>query len=82
MDNAKVPGFGKSDKQIADAFGMSVSDYKKVKRQIMSDMTKPKKPAATPKKAVAKPTAKPTAKPKKYKDAASTPGFLFGKGTM
>ena len=45
---------------------------------------KPKKPAAKPMKATAKPkpTAKPTAKPKKYKDAASTPGFLFGKGTM
>ena len=43
---------------------------------------KPKKPVVKTKKAVAKPTAKPTAKPKKYKDAASTPGFLFGKGTM
>ena len=65
MDNNKVPGFGKSDKQIADAFGMSVSDFKKVKKQIVSDMTKPKitakvtaKPTA---KAITKPTAKPTA---------------------
>jgi hypothetical protein len=51
MDNSKLPSFSKSDKQIADAFGMSVSDFKKVKKQIVSDMTKPK---ATP-KATAKP---------------------------
>ncbi len=44
---------------------------------------KPKKPVAKPMKPAAKPkpSAKPTAKPKKYKDAASTPGFLFGRGT-
>ena len=42
MDNSKGPSFGRSDKQIADAFGMSVSDFKKVKKQIVSDMTKPK----------------------------------------
>jgi hypothetical protein len=42
---------------------------------------KPKKP--TPKAPVTKPKAKPTPKPKKtYKDAASTPGFQFGKGTI
>jgi hypothetical protein len=46
MDNSKLPSFGKSDKQMADAFGMSVSDFRKVKKQIVSDMTKPK---ATPK---------------------------------
>ena len=56
MDNAKVPGFGKSDKQIANAFGMSVSDFKKVKKQIMSDMTKPK--------VTTKPTVKATPKAK------------------
>lgn len=40
----------------------------------------PKKPAVKP-KAPTKP-AKPAPKPKKtYKDAASTPGFKFGKGT-
>ena len=44
MDNSKVPSFGRSDKQIADAFGMSVSDFKKVKKQIVSDMTNPKAP--------------------------------------
>ena len=42
MNNSKVPSFGKSDKQIADAFGMSASDFKKVKKQIISDMTKTK----------------------------------------
>lgn len=56
MDNNKVPGFGRSDKQIADAFGMSVSDFKKVKKQIVSDITKPK---ATPKVTV-KPKPKST----------------------
>jgi hypothetical protein len=55
MDNNKVPSFGRSDKQIADALGMSASDFKKVKKQMVSDMTKPK--------ATAKPTAK--AKPAK-----------------
>lgn len=47
-----------------------------------------KKPAVKPKaKITPKPTMKPkvkvTPKPKKtYRDAASTPGFLFGKGTI
>jgi len=59
MDNSKVPSFGKSDKQLADAFGMSASDFKKVKTQIISDMTKPKATV----KATPKPTAKATAKP-------------------
>lgn len=73
MDNSKLPSFGKSDKQIADAFGMSVSDFKKVKKQIVSDMTKPKAPTravgsmrklsdVVKPKATAKPTAKPTPK--------------------
>jgi hypothetical protein len=48
MANSKVPSFGRSDKQIANTFGMSVSDFKKVKKQIVSDMTKPKA-TATPK---------------------------------
>jgi len=42
MNNDKLPSFSRSDKQIADAFGMSLSDFKKVKKQIVSDMTKPK----------------------------------------
>lgn len=74
MDNSKLPSFSKSDKQIADALGMSVSDFKKVKKQMVSDITKPKvstKPTPKPKatamgRAVskAKPlfTAKPTPK--------------------
>ena len=57
MDNSKVRGFGLSDKQMADAFGMSVSDFKKVKKQIVSDMTKPKVTA----KAKAKPKTKGSA---------------------
>jgi adenosylmethionine-8-amino-7-oxononanoate aminotransferase len=60
MDNSKLPSFGKSDKQMADAFGMSVSDFKKVKKQIVSDMTKPKVTA----KVTAKTNAKPKPKPK------------------
>jgi hypothetical protein len=60
MDNSKVPGFGRSDKQMADAFGMSVSDFKKVKKQIVSDMTKPKVTA----KVTAKPKPKASAMPK------------------
>ena len=46
MNNDKLPSFSRSDKQIADAFGMSLSDFKKVKKQIVSDITNPK---ATPK---------------------------------
>jgi hypothetical protein len=57
MDNSKLPSFSKSDKQMADAFGMSVSDFKKVRKQIMSDITKPK---VTP-KATAKPKTKGSA---------------------
>jgi len=72
MDNSKVPGFGRSDKQIADAFGMSVSDFKKVKKQIVSDMTKPK--------TTAKVTAKPTAKPKITKNEKLIAAELSAKG--
>ena len=60
MDNSKVRGFGLSNKQMANAFGMSVSDFKKVKKQIVSDMTKPK--------VTAKVTAKSKAKPKGLND--------------
>jgi hypothetical protein len=60
MDNSKLPSFGKSDKQIANALGMSVSDFKKVRKQIMSDITKPKATA----KVTAKTNAKPKPKPK------------------
>ena len=67
MDNSKVPGFGRSDKQMADAFGMSVSDFKKVKKQIVSDMTKPKV------------TAKVTAKPKPVSPKAK-PAMPKSKG--
>ena len=47
MANMKDIGFGKSDKQLADAFGVSVSEIKKIKKQITSEITKPapKKPA-------------------------------------
>jgi hypothetical protein len=65
MDNSKVPSFGKSDKQLADAFGMSASDFKKVKKQIVSDMTKPKATA----KATPKATPKATVKPKPMTEA-------------
>ena len=66
MDNSKLPSFSKSDKQMADAFGMSVSDFKKVKKQIVSDMTKPKV------------TAKVTPKPKP-KLSKSEKAFLAGQ---
>jgi hypothetical protein len=65
----KDMGFGKSDKQLADAFGISVSDVKKFKKQIALEVTKP-----TPKKQATKPTAKP--KPKglnDYLDKGQTP---------
>ena len=68
MDNSKVPSFGRSDKQIADAFGMSVSDFKKVKKQIVSDMTKPKvptKPTTKPKVLASKPSLKSPSKASK-----------------
>jgi hypothetical protein len=67
MNNNKVPGFGRSDKQIADALGMSASDFKKVKKQMVSDMTKPKvptKPTTKPKVGYGKDGFKPGAKPK------------------
>jgi transposase len=54
----KDMGFGKSDKQLADAFGVSVSEIKKIKKQIASQVTKP-----APKKQAPKPTAKPVTKP-------------------
>ena len=77
MDNSKVPGFGRSDKQIADAFGMSVSDFKKVKKQIVSDMTKPKATAKPTTKASPKATAKP--KPKATPLSKSEQDFLAGQ---
>ena len=48
MAQMKDTGFGKSDKQLAEAFGVSVSEIKKIKKQITSEITKPapKKPAA------------------------------------
>ena len=61
MDNSKLPSFSKSDKQIADALGMSVSDFKKVKKQMVSDITKPKvstKPTTKPKVSTSKPSLK------------------------
>jgi hypothetical protein len=67
MDNSKVPSFGKSDKQLADAFGMSASDFKKVKKQIISDMKKPKA------------TAKPTAKVKPTMPKSKGPATLTGE---
>jgi len=68
MDNNKVPGFGRSDKQIADALGMSASDFKKVKKQMVSDMTKPKvptKPTTKPKVLASKPSLKSPSKASK-----------------
>jgi len=66
MNNGKVPSFGRSDKQIADAFGMSVSDFKKVKKQIISDMKKttPRVATKSPPRPPAKLTPKATTKPK------------------
>jgi len=65
MNNGKVPSFGRSDKQIADAFGMSVSDFKKVKKQIISDMKKttPRVATKSPPRPPAKLTQKSTIKP-------------------
>jgi hypothetical protein len=70
----KDMGFGKSDKQLADAFGISVSDMKKIKKQIALEVTKPapKKPAVKPKA----PATKPPIKPKglnDYLDKGMTP---------
>ncbi len=62
-------GFGKSDKQLATAFNVSVADIKKIKAQIAKDMTKPT-PKPTPKK-----------KPKPKHDITKIPGFKFGRGT-
>jgi hypothetical protein len=65
----KDMGFGKSDKQLANAFGVSVSEIKKIKKQITSQVTKP-----APKKTATKPTAKP--KPRglnDYLDKGQTP---------
>jgi len=67
MDNSKVPSFGKSDKQLADAFGMSTSDFKKVKKQIISDMKKPKA------------TVKATPKPRKTPLTKSEQDFISGQ---
>ena len=82
MDNSKVPSFGKSDKQLADAFGMSASDFKKVKKQIVSDMTKPKATAkATPKVGM---KATPKGTPGKAADPAKAQGSkikITGKAT-
>jgi hypothetical protein len=68
-------GFGKSDKQLADAFGISVSDMKKIKKQIALEVTKPapKKPVVKPKAPATKP---PMNKPKglnDYLDKGKTP---------
>ena len=51
MAQMKDTGLGKSDKQLAEAFGVSVSEIKKIKKQITSEITKPasKKPAPLPK---------------------------------
>ena len=68
MDNSKLPSFSKSDKQIADALGMSVSDFKKVKKQMVSDITKPKvstKPTTKPKVSASKPSLKSPSKTSK-----------------
>jgi transposase len=65
MNNDKLPSFGKSDKEIANIFGMSASDFKKVKKQIISDMKKttPKVATKSPPRPPAKLTPKATTKP-------------------
>ncbi len=59
MENMKDFGFGKSDKQLATIFGVSVSEMKKIKKQIALEVTKP-----APKKTATKPTVKPAPMPK------------------
>jgi len=61
----KDMGFGKSDKQLADIFGVSVSKMKKIKKQIALEVTKP-----APKKTATKPTAKPAPMPAKKAPAS------------
>ena len=80
MDNSKVPGFGRSDKQMADAFGMSVSDFKKVKKQIVSDMTKPKVTAKPKPKASAMPRGEAAAK--QYQKEISPKGMASAKAAQ
>jgi hypothetical protein len=73
----KDMGFGKSDKDLAKTFGISVSDLKKIKKQITSQVTKPEikevmpKPKAgmTLKDLEKKIRTKPkTTKPEKYEN--------------
>jgi hypothetical protein len=47
----KDMGFGKSDKDLAKTFGISVSDMKKIKKQIASEVTKPAPKKSAVKKA-------------------------------
>lgn len=63
MAQMKDTGFGKSDKQLAEAFGVSVSEIKKIKKQITSEITKP----APKKPAVKRPAVKPAPLPAKPK---------------
>ncbi len=67
----KDMGFGKSDKQLADIFGVSVSKMKKIKKQIALEVTKP-----APKKTATKPTAKPAPMPAKKAPAKPKPKGL------
>ena len=60
MAQMKDTGFGKSDKQLAEAFGVSVSEIKKIKKQITSEITKP----ASKKPAIKRPAVKPAPLPK------------------
>jgi hypothetical protein len=69
-------GFGKSDKQLSEIFGVSVSEIKKIKKQIVAEITKPapKKPAVKPKAPATKPPIKPKAKGlNDYLDKGMTP---------
>jgi len=63
MAQMKDIGFGKSDKQLAEAFGVSVSEIKKIKKQITSEITKP----ASKKPAIKRPAVKPAPLPTKPK---------------
>jgi hypothetical protein len=71
MAQMKDTGFGKSDKQLAEAFGVSVSEIKKIKKQITSEITKP----APKKPAVKRPSAKPAPLPAKPKAPVKYPAM-------
>ena len=85
------PGFGKTPKQLAKAFGVSEKEMKRVLKQISKDITKPVKKTSVTKtsnksdgmlssKEAGKVYKKATNKSGKY-DPTKIPGFSYGKGT-